>query len=71
VWTGEGKQFFKHFGMQEISPCPRDDILAMCAGRIETILALHAMKGYPHLIARYQQGMRGWSDKLFEEGKEK
>ena len=65
VWTELGKRFFEHFGMDEILPCPRDDLVALCVGPIETILGKHAHR-YPHLIQRYREQMEGWDDELFE-----
>jgi hypothetical protein len=65
VWTQLGKGFFEHFGMEEILPCPREDLVAMCAGRIETILGKHAQR-YSHLIERYREQMEGWSEELFD-----
>ena len=65
VWTLLGKGFFEHFGMAEVQPCPREDLVAMCAGRIETILGKHA-KRYPHLIERYMEQMEDWDQDLFD-----
>jgi len=65
VWTELGKGFFEHFGMRELLPCPRDDLVAMCVGRIETILGKHAQR-YSHLIERYREQMEGWDQDLFD-----
>ena len=65
VWTELGKRFFEHFGLDEI-PCPREDLVALCAGPIETILGKHAQR-YPHLIERYQEQMEGWNQDLFDQ----
>jgi hypothetical protein len=65
VWTGQGKQFFKHFGLTEVIPCPREDIAALCVGRIETVLGRHARRDYPRLVDRYREQMEGWNEELF------
>jgi len=65
VWSPLGKRFFEHFGLDEIIPCPRDDMLAVCTGRIETIFGRHAQR-YAHLVERYRAGMEDWQQGLFE-----
>jgi len=65
VWTELGKRFFEHFGMEEVDPCPREDLVAVCVGPIERILGKHAQR-YPHLIERYREQMEGWNQELFD-----
>jgi putative Ig domain-containing protein/TIR domain-containing protein len=65
VWTELGKRFFEHFGMEEVDPCPREDLVAVCVGPIERILGKHAQR-YPHLIERYREQMEGWNQDIFD-----